>query len=55
MSKNAEMIQQLKMVKSILVSKDLRGDDWEEMQAAVGKLEEVVSYLNDCSGKGIQF
>jgi hypothetical protein len=49
MSKNAEMIQQIKMVKSILVSKELRGDDWEEMQ------EEVVSYINDCSGKGIQF
>ena len=55
MSKNAEMIQQLKAVKGILVSKELRGDDWEEMQAAVSKLEEVVSYINDCSGKGIQF
>lgn len=55
MSKNAEMIQQLKTVKGILVSKELRGDDWEEMQSAVSKLEEVVSYINDCSGKGIQF
>lgn len=55
MSKNAEMIQQLKAVKGILVSKELRGDDWEEMQSAVSKLEEVVSYINDCSGKGIQF
>lgn len=55
MSKNAEMIQQLKAVKGILVSKELRGEDWEEMQAAVSKLEEVVSYINDCSGKGIQF
>lgn len=55
MEKNGEMIQKLKEVKSILVSKDLRGDDWYEMQSAVSKLEEVVSYINDCSGKGIEF
>ena len=52
MGKNSEMVKQLKAVKSILVSKELR---WEEMQAAVKKLEEVVSYLNDCSGRGITF
>lgn len=55
MEKNGEMIQMLKDVKSILVSKELRGDDWDDMQAAVSKLEEVVSYINDCSGKGIEF
>lgn len=55
MEKNGEMIQKLKEVKSILVSKELRGDDWDEMQAAVAKLEEVVSYINDCSGRGIEF
>lgn len=55
MEKNSEMIRKLKEVKNILVSKELRGDDWDEMQAAVSKLEEVVSYINDCSGKGIEF
>lgn len=55
MEKNKEMIQKLKEVKSVLVSKDLRGDDWDEMQTAVSKLEDVVSYINDCSGKGIEF
>ncbi|MCI8834333.1 MAG: hypothetical protein HFH24_03000 [Ruminococcus sp.] len=55
MGKNSEMVKQLKAVKSILVSKELRGEEWEEMQAAVKKLEEVVSYLNDCSGRGITF
>jgi len=55
MERNGEMIQKLKDVKSMLVSKELRGDDWYDMQAAVSKLEEVVSYINDCSGKGIEF
>ncbi len=55
MEKNGEMIQKLKQVKNILVSKDLRGDDWDEMQAAVSKLEDVVSYINDCSANGIEF
>lgn len=55
MDKNGEMIQMLKDVKNILVSKELRGDDWDDMQAAVSKLEEVVSYINDCSGRGIEF
>lgn len=55
MEKNKEMIQKLKDVKSIMVSRELRGDDWDEMQAAISKLEEVVSYINDCSGKGIEF
>lgn len=55
MEKNKEMIQKLKDVKSTMVSRELRGDDWGEMQAAVSKLEEVVSYINDCSGKGIEF
>lgn len=55
MEKNSEMIRKLKEVKNILVSKELRGDDWDEMQAAVSKLEEVVSYINDCSGNGIEF
>ena len=55
MERNKEMIQKLKDVKSIMVSRELRGDDWDDMQAAVSKLEEVVSYINDCSGKGIEF
>ena len=30
MEKNKEMIQKLKDVKSIMVSRELRGDDWDE-------------------------
>lgn len=55
MAKNAEMIRQLKQVKQALVSKEFHGEDWEEMQQAVAELEKVVSYINDCTGRGIEF
>ena len=38
-----------------IVAKELIGEEWEEQQAAVNKLEEVVTYLNDASAKGIGF
>lgn len=53
--KNQELIHKLKEVKQTIVSRDLRGDEWEEMQSAVEKLEEVVTYINDCTGRGIYF
>ena len=53
--KNQELIHKLKSVKKSIVSKELRGDDWEDMQSAVKKLEEVVTYINDCTGRGIYF
>ena len=53
--KNQELIHKLKDVKKSIVSKELRGDDWEVMQSAVKKLEEVVTYINDCTGRGIYF
>ena len=52
---NSNLIKELKHVKQCLVAVDLRGQDWEERQAALEKLEEVVTYLNDCAGKGIEF
>lgn len=54
-SKNQELIHMLKDVKKSLVSKDLRGEELEEMETAVGKLEAVVTYINDCTGRGIYF
>ena len=53
--KNQELIHKLKDVKKSIVSKELRGDDWEDMQSAVKKLEEVVTYINVCTGRGIYF
>lgn len=52
---NTNLVNQLKEVKKAIVAKELVGDDWEEQQAAVNKLEEVVTYLNDASAKGIGF
>lgn len=52
---NRELIKQLKNVKSSIVNKDMWDEELEEQQAAVTHLEEVVSYLNDMSGKGINF
>ena len=54
-SKNQELIHMLKDLKKSLVSKDLRGEELEEMETAVGKLEAVVTYINDCTGRGIYF
>lgn len=52
---NEKLIRELKHVKTCLVAKDLRGDDWEERQDILEKLEEIVTYLNDSTGKGIDF
>ena len=52
---NKELINELKHVKKVLVSKQLIGDDWEDQQTAVRHLEEVVTYLNDSTAKGIDF
>lgn len=52
---NTNLVNQLKEVKKAIVAKELVGDEWEEQQAAVNKLEEVVTYLNDASAKGIGF
>ncbi|MDD3361889.1 MAG: hypothetical protein PHW34_09485 [Hespellia sp.] len=52
---NTNLVNDLKRVKKAIVAKELTGDEWEEQQAAVNKLEEVVSYLNDASAKGIVF
>lgn len=54
-NRNQELIHMLKDVKKSLVSKELRGEEWEEMEDAVKKLEEVVTYINDCTGRGIHF
>lgn len=52
---NTNLVNELKKVKAAIVAKELIGDEWEEQQTAVNKLEEVVTYLNDASAKGIGF
>lgn len=50
-----ELIRELKHVKNALVNKELSGDEWEEKQEMVKKLEDVTSYLKDALRQGIEF
>lgn len=52
---NGDLIKQLKYIKKNLVNKELIGEDWEERQVVIGKLEDAVAYLNDCTEKGIDY
>ena len=47
-----DLIKKLKDVKQALVSKDMTGEEWEEI---LEKLEDVTTYLKDALGKGIEF
>ena len=48
-----ELITKLKEVKQARVNLDLQGEEWEEKQEVLQKLEEVTSYVKDAMGKGI--
>ena len=50
-----QLIKDLKEIQKRLVNKDMAGDEWEEQMEAVNKLDDVVSYLKDALGKGIEF
>lgn len=47
--------QRIETCKNALVNKELSGDEWEEKQEMVKKLEDVTSYLKDALGQGIEF
>lgn len=47
-----ELILKLKEVKQALVDLDVSGDDWEERQEILQKLEDVTSYVKDAMGSG---
>ena len=50
-----DLIKKLKDVKLALVSKDMTGEEWEEREEILEKLEDVTTYLKDALGKGIEF
>lgn len=52
---NRELIQSLKELKRCLVNKEMKGNDFEEKQAMIRKIEELTVYLNDATSKGIEF
>ncbi|WP_204247065.1 hypothetical protein [Drancourtella sp. An12] len=47
-----ELILKLKEVKQALVDLDLKGEEWEERQEILQKLEDVTSYVKDAIGSG---
>lgn len=49
------LIKEIKEIQKKLVNYDMSGDDWEEKQEVIQKLEDVVSYLKDALAKGIEF
>ena len=50
-----DLIKQIKGIKQALVNVDMSGDDWEEREEILDKLEDVTTYLKDAMGKGIEF
>ena len=49
---NENLIHNLKHVKECLVNKEMVGEDWEERQEVLAKLEDVV---NDATEESINF
>ena len=47
-----ELILKVKEVKQALVDLDLKGEEWEERQEILQKLEDVTSYVKDAMGSG---
>lgn len=50
-----ELIKEVKHIQQCLVNKDMEGEEWEEKMEMVHKLEDVVTYLKDAMGRGIEF
>lgn len=50
-----EMIKEIKKIQQRLVNKEMEGEEWEEKMEMVHKLEDVVTYLKDAMGRGIEF
>lgn len=50
-----DLIKKLKEVKQALVEKDMSGEEWEEREEILEKLEDVTTYLKDALGKGMEF
>lgn len=52
---NENLVKQLKNLKSCLVNKPMDGEDWQEKQEMIGRIEELTVYLNDASARGVDF
>lgn len=50
-----QLIKDIKEIQKRLINKEMSGEEWEEKMDAVHKLEEVVEYLKDALGRGVEF
>ena len=55
MTMTGDLIKEVKHIQQCLVNKDMEGEEWEEKMEMVHKLEDVVPYLKDAMGRGIEF
>lgn len=51
----ADLIKQIKSIKKAMVNVTMSGEDWEEREEMLEKLEEVSTYLKDAMARGIEF
>lgn len=51
----ADWIHEIKAMKRAMVSVEMSGDDWQEREEILEKLEEVSTYLKDAMARGIEF
>ena len=50
-----ELIKEVKHIQQCLIAREMTGEEWEEKMEMVHKLEDVVTYLKDAMGRGIEF
>lgn len=51
----ADLIREIKHIKKSMVNVEMSGDDWQEREEMLEKLEEVSNYLKDAMARGIEF
>lgn len=51
----ANLIKEIKTIKKAMVNVEMCGEDWQEREEMLEKLEEVSNYLKDAMARGIEF
>ena len=51
----ADWIREIKKMKQAMVNVEMSGDEWQEREEMLEKLEEVSNYLKDAMARGIEF
>ena len=51
----ADLIKEIKIIKKAMVNVEMAGEDWQEREEMLEKLEEVSNYLKDAMARGIEF